>query len=146
MPVRNNTHTTLAIYWLPAVVWAVVISAVSHIPAPELEKAADAVGPVPIALDIAYHVSVFGVMGALAHWVASRHLGSHAKWSYFAPLAFAIGYGVIDEFHQSFVAGRSAAAEDVGYDSIGAVIGIAAIIAVRFALSRTKRGPTTGRS
>ena len=123
-----------------------VISAVSHIPAPELEKAADAVGPVPIALDIAYHVSVFGVMGALAHWVASRHLGLHARWSYFAPLSFAIGYGIIDEVHQSFVAGRSSTAEDVGYDSIGAVIGIAAIIAVRFALSRMKRGSTTNKT
>ncbi len=119
--------------------WAVAISAVSHIPAPEIQKAVDAV---PIALDIAYHVIVFGVMGALGYWAASRHLGQSSKWSYLAGLGFAIGYGAVDEVHQTFVSGRSSAAEDVGYDALGATVAIVAIFAVRFVSARSETRST----
>ena len=136
---QRPIYATLAIYWLPALVWAVAISAVSHIPAPEIQKAVDAV---PIALDIAYHVIVFGVMGALGYWAASRHLGQSSKWSYLAGLGFAIGYGAVDEVHQTFVSGRSSAAEDVGYDALGATVAIVAIFAVRFVSARSETRST----
>ena len=119
--------------------WAVAISAVSLIPAPEIQKAVDAV---PIALDIAYHVIVFGVMGALGYWAASRHLGQSSKWSYLAGLGFAIGYGAVDEVHQTFVSGRSSAAEDVGYDALGATVAIVAIFVVRFVSARSETRST----
>ena len=136
---QRPIYATLAIYWMPALVWAVAISAVSHIPAPEIQKAVDAV---PIALDIAYHVIVFGVMGALGYWAASRHLGQSSKWSYLAGLGFAIGYGAVDEVHQTFVSGRSSAAEDVGYDALGATVAIVAIFAVRFVSARSETRST----
>lgn len=136
---QRPIYATLAIYWMPALVWAVAISAVSHIPAPEIQKAVDAV---PIALDIAYHVIVFGVMGALGYWAASRHLGQSSKWSYLAGLGFAIGYGAVDEVHQTFVSGRSSAAEDVGYDALGAALAIVAIFAVRFVSARSETRST----
>ena len=107
---QRPIYATLAFYWMPALVWAVAISAVSHIPAQEIQKAAEVVGPMPIAMDIAYHVIVFGVMGALGYWAASRHLGQRSKWSYLVGLGFAIGYGAFDEVHQTFVAGRSSTA------------------------------------
>ena len=136
---QRPIYATLAIYWMPALVWAVAISAVSHIPAPEIQKAAEAG---PIALDIAYHVIVFGVMGALGYWAASRHLGQRSKWSYLAGLGFAIGYGAVDEVHQTFVSGRSSAAEDVGYDALGAALAIVAIFAVRFVSARSETRST----
>ena len=136
---QRPIYATLAIYWMPALVWAVAISAVSHIPAPEIQKA---VAAVPIALDIAYHVIVFGVMGALGYWAASRHLGQSSKWSYLAGLGFAIGYGAVDEVHQTFVSGRSSAAEDVGYDALGAALAIVAIFAVRFVSARSETRST----
>ena len=139
---QRPIYATLAIYWMPALVWAVAISAVSHIPAPEIQKAAEAFDAVPIALDIAYHVIVFGAMGALGYWAASRHLGQRSKWSYLAGLGFAIGYGAVDEVHQTFVSGRSSAAEDVGYDALGAAVAIVAIFAVRFVSARSETRST----
>ena len=136
---QRPIYATLAIYWMPALVWAVAISAVSHIPAPEIQKA---VAAVPIALDIAYHVIVFGVMGAVGYWAASRHLGQRSKWSYRAGLGFAIGYGAVDEVHQTFVSGRSSAAEDVGYDALGATVAIVAIFTVRFVSARSETRST----
>ena len=136
---QRPIYATLAIYWLPALVWAAAISAVSHIPAPEIQKAVDAV---PIALDIAYHVIVFGLMGALGYWAASRHLGQSSKWSYLAGLGFAIGYGAVAEVHQTFVSGRSSAAEDVGYDALGATVAIVAIFTVRFVSARSETRST----
>ena len=120
--------------------WAVSISVVSNIPAQEIQKAAATVDALPIALDIAYHVVVFGVMGVLGYWVSSLYL-RQARWSYLAALVFVIGYGVIDELHQSFVSGRSSAAEDVGYDTLGAILGLAAVFAIRFIYSRAGRNP-----
>jgi hypothetical protein len=138
--------TRLALYWVPAVVWAVAIFVVSHIPAQEIQKAAETVDAVPIALDIAYHVTVFGVMGILGYRVASLHLRAYARWSYFAALVFAIGYGVIDEVHQSFVSGRSSAAEDVGYDALGALFGLAAIFAIKIVYSKARRNLAVDRT
>jgi len=139
---QRPIYATLAFYWMPALVWAVAISAVSHIPAQEIQKAAEVVGPMPIAMDIAYHVIVFGVMGALGYWAASRHLGQRSKWSYLVGLGFAIGYGAFDEVHQTFVTGRSSAAEDVGYDALGATVAIVAIFAVRFVSARSETRST----
>lgn len=136
---QRPIYATLAIYWMPALVWAVAISAVSHIPAPEIQKAAEAF---TAALDIAYHVIVFGAMGALGYWAASRHLGQRSKWSYLAGVGFAIGYGAVDEVHQTFVSGRSSAAEDVGYDALGAALAIVAIFAVRFVSARSETRST----
>ena len=48
-------------------------------------------------------------------------------------LALSSGYGALDEFHQSFVAGRSASVEDWMADSVGALIGVLAVQAVAFA-------------
>jgi VanZ family protein len=131
--------TTLALYWVPAVVWVVAIFVVSHIPAQEIKKAAETVDAVPIALDIAYHVTVFCVMGILGYRVASLPLGAYARWSYVAAGAFAIGYGFVDEVHQSFVSGRSSAAEDVGYDTLGALFGLAAIFIIKIVYSKARR-------
>ena len=36
--------------------------------------------------------------------------------------AFAVLYGITDEFHQSFVAGRNASLLDVGFDALGSIM------------------------
>jgi VanZ family protein len=53
----------------------------------------------------------------------------------------AVGYGVSDELHQSFVAGRDADPFDVGLDAIGAAAG--ALLAYRYLLRRSRRDPGT---
>jgi len=48
-------------------------------------------------------------------------------------LVLASAYGALDEFHQSFVAGRSATVADWMADSLGALIGLLVAQAVAFA-------------
>ena len=61
------------------------------------------------------------------------HLASYAAlWTLFSwamrfrrplvALALTVGYGVVDEIHQSFVPGRDATAFDVGVDAAGAAL------------------------
>lgn len=38
--------------------------------------------------------------------------------------SFCVGFACLDEYHQSFVAGRSASLRDVGIDSIGIFVGV----------------------
>lgn len=35
-----------------------------------------------------------------------------------------VGYGILDEWHQSFVPGRTSSLSDLGLDTVGAVIGV----------------------
>ncbi len=73
-----------------------------------------------IAHFIAYAVLSFSV----ALWV-SHTSWSAAFWRYaFVVVLFAAGYGILDEFHQSFVPGRDASVFDWLADLTGAVMGI----------------------
>jgi len=74
------------------------------------------------------HIAVFGVL-ALLSYRAIKHDLTHSKATTGA-IILAIGWAIIDEFHQGFVPGRTAAALDVFIDSIG-VITILAIVQLR---------------
>lgn len=67
-----------------------------------------------------YHGTVFAILGALVY--VSVRLSFSLSWHIVAITAFviAVGYGVTDEWHQSFVSGRSADVADIGRDAIGA--------------------------
>lgn len=129
----------IASRWLPALTWAAGIFVVSHLPGNEIQKAAETVEVVPLALDIVYHVVVFAVMGLLAYRTATYHLGSQGKAPYITALGFAVGYGVLDELHQYLVPGRYPAVSDVIYDSAGAVAGLLALAALKAVLSFKRR-------
>jgi hypothetical protein len=68
------------------------------------------------------HAFAFGLLAVL-WWRALRPTGRRAL-----PIAIAIalGYGIFDEYHQSFVEGRSGTAVDVAIDSVG--IGVAGVL------------------
>lgn len=64
-------------------------------------------------------------------------------------LAFvlAIGYGAVDEYHQTFVAGRNGSPIDVGIDALGAALAVLAIrsrVGPRDSVAATER-PDRGR-
>ncbi len=71
------------------------------------------------------HVAVFAVL-ALLTYRALRHDAGHVV-ALVAVAALAVGYGALDEFHQSFVAGRNASALDVLIDTAGATVALAAL-------------------
>lgn len=46
-------------------------------------------------------------------------------------VVWAVAYGLTDEFHQSFVPGRTPAWDDIGADARGALIGVALVLILR---------------
>ncbi len=75
----------------------------------------------------AAHIVEFGILGAL--WYGYFHLSPRGRFKpTTAAFAVSVIYAVSDEVHQYFVPGRAARLYDVGFDTIGIVLGILIII------------------
>ncbi len=115
-----TSRRTRALLWLPVLVWAGVIFAFSATPNLRFAQAAD----VDFVVRKAGHMIVFGVLAVLI-WRAleSSTVGRAMMWSWLLTVA----YAATDEFHQSFTAGRHPSPVDVGIDSLGALLLLAAL-------------------
>ncbi len=74
------------------------------------------------------HLAIFAVLAWLARAAIQCWNAGNVyllRWSILA-VVFSVGYGVMDEFHQSTVPGRTASISDVGVDALGAVAAVAA--------------------
>lgn len=69
------------------------------------------------------HLPEYGGLASLWFW-ALRHWISEVGYKYSSALIITIGYGFLDEWHQTFVPGRFGSLTDVGFDGMGAVIGL----------------------
>jgi VanZ family protein len=96
--------------WLPVVVWAAVIFALSSIP-----SLSTSLGFWDTVLRKGAHLTEYAILGALL----LRALGRDAP-----ALAAGILYAASDEVHQHFVRGRHAAPVDVLIDAVGVAVGI----------------------
>ena len=95
--------------WLPVVVWAALIFAVSSI-----TSLGTGLGVWDLVLRKLAHVTEYAVLGFLLARVVT-----------IAPaLLIGVLYAVTDELHQMFVAGREGAPRDVAIDALGVAIGI----------------------
>jgi VanZ like family len=96
--------------WLPVVLWAALIFALSSIP-----QLGTGLGTWDLVLRKLAHFCEYAILGALL----LRALGREA-------LAVAVGvaYAATDELHQNFVAGRHAAFRDVAIDAAGVLAGV----------------------
>ena len=97
--------------WGPAALWAAalfVLSSRPSIPGPSFPYA-DKVG----------HLGLYGILGGLLAWGVLRS-GAAGRWRWVVLGAF---YGVTDEWHQSFVPGRTAAVDDLVADAVGVTLG-----------------------
>lgn len=79
----------------------------------------------------AAHMTEYAILAILAWWnqqawrqVFNRHNYAHA-------FLFAVVYAMTDEFHQTFVRGRSGNLTDVCIDGMGACLGLLCLAAVR---------------
>ncbi|MFH0794717.1 MAG: VanZ family protein [bacterium] len=110
-----------AIRWLPAVAWGAFIFYLSSLPQREIPRL---LFP---QQDKVMHLGLYGFLGFfLAHGMRLRRIGewSGPVWRRLAvAMVIAIIYGLSDEFHQSFVEGRSSSMVDFLFDSIGAALG-----------------------
>src|SRR5437763_8492663 len=103
--------------WLPVVVWAAVIFALSSIP-----HLSSGLGTWDTVLRKCAHVTEYAILGALL----LRAIGRETP----AFLA-ALLYAASDELHQHFVRGRHSSPVDVAIDAVGVAIGLLAWTRVR---------------
>ncbi|HSK17485.1 MAG TPA: VanZ family protein [Gaiellaceae bacterium] len=96
--------------WLPVLLWAGLIFALSSVPG-----LGTGLGTWDLALRKLAHVAEYAVLGALLQRALARE-----------PLAFVLGsgYAVTDEIHQAFVSGRQGSALDWLIDTVGVAIGV----------------------
>jgi VanZ family protein len=73
--------------------------------------------------DKLFHALAYAVVGAAAAWPTLRRRGGWGPAAFVESFLLAAGYGVLDEWHQSFVPGRSATLSDVVADAVGAALG-----------------------
>lgn len=140
-------------YWLPVVIWMCLIFSASsdtksvqhtdgmlvrllrflhvELTTPQLEATRWIVRK-------GAHMTEYAVL-ALLLWRAIRSSNPVREWSAktaAVALGICVAYAATDEFHQSFVKGRSASPLDVAIDTAGA---LAALALVAFAIHRRRR-------
>ena len=119
-------------HWLPALAWAAFIFFLSH----QSEPPGSGLGP-----DYVGHFLLYGVLSLTLVWGMTRGW----KATLTVPAIFVIWsiatvYGALDEWHQSFVPGRTSSWSDLMVDSLAALLLAAAIF---YFLRRRRR--TTSR-
>jgi VanZ family protein len=96
--------------WLPVVVWAAVIFALSSVP-----SLSTGLGTWDTVLRKGAHVTEYAILGALLYRALKREVPA---------LAAGIAYAATDELHQHFVRGRHASPVDVAIDALGVTLGM----------------------
>jgi len=104
------TRSRALTVWLPVLLWAAVIFAVSSIP-----SLSSGLGVWDTVLRKCAHVTEYAVLGALLYRALEREAPA---------LAAGIAYAATDELHQHFVRGRHASPIDVGIDAVGVALGM----------------------
>jgi VanZ family protein len=119
------------LYWMPAIVWIGLIFLLSNTPSSgidEVKKGPLALLPPTVASvatsSLLVHPLEFGVLAVLIYRLLASYKSLALRYVIIFTLLVTIGYGALDEFHQSFVQGRSSTLADVGLDTIGAIIGV----------------------
>ncbi len=69
------------------------------------------------------HFCMFGLLGLALSHVAKGSDSSLDKKALFSIMFIALGFGILDEFHQTFVLNRSADITDIFVDGVGALAG-----------------------
>lgn len=105
-------------YWLPAIVYCTVIFVQSSYPVPYKI-------PQFHFSDKLMHVIAYAILGALICRAASSVKRWHNRWGilFLISAVAATAYGLSDEWHQSFVDGRSSELSDLIADFVGSLAG-----------------------
>jgi VanZ family protein len=112
--------------WLITVFWMVVIFSFSAQPHSG-EITAHYFGAFNMFMRKSGHVCEYAILFTLFRWSLAGHFGNFQKLSrkalYLsaAALLLTVTYAATDEWHQSFVPGRSACVSDVFVDTLGGV-------------------------
>ncbi len=70
------------------------------------------------------HFTEYLLLAVLSYPILRYHVPMGTQRSYLLAWAFCVLYAISDEWHQSLIPGREAAALDVGIDAVGAAVGL----------------------
>lgn len=126
--------TTFGRYWAPVIICMLGIYLVSNATSSTLGQAKESSGILPdfianvLTSQYFLHPLEFGVLSALIYRLLRSYSAIQVRVAVTGALTWAIAYGVLDEVHQSFVAGRQSTLSDLGLDTAGAITAIALIL------------------
>lgn len=112
--------------WLPPLVWAGLIFFISNQPKETFQK----LGFTGQALSVGGHLIVYFVLMILLVLALRASTNLSNKQVYLVAFLIVAIYGLSDEYHQSFVPGRTPTLEDWLVDLIGA--GLAMLVLLRW--------------
>jgi VanZ family protein len=118
MPSNSPSPTTIALRLLPAIVCMGIIYLLSD--QPTLPQIPSVSGRITSVIG---HFTVYFVLAVLLWWALGMFSLS-PRQRYLIAFAIAVLYGVSDEWHQSFVPGRTPDLLDIVTDAIGAATGL----------------------
>lgn len=118
---KKEQQKNIVFYWLPVFLWCVLIYYLSSIP----DLRSEFPNSIDYILRKISHITEYAVLVFLFFRATSLYIGK--KRSIFYAVLFAFTFALTDEYHQSFVAGRSGNAVDVTIDSMGIFLSVFAI-------------------
>ena len=108
-------------YWLPVMVWAVLIFILSSIPNLKTGLKEDYILR-KIAHMVEFGILTFLLLRAIRLDKSAQGRSASGGKAIIFAVIIALFYALTDEYHQSFVFGRQCSFKDVGIDSIGILI------------------------
>lgn len=85
------------------------------------------------------HFTIYLCLGSVSVSLCNEYLPEKSLKCISIAEAICVSYAFSDEFHQSFIPGRSAELSDVFVDSAGALSGILLVVFIMFLLKRLKK-------
>jgi MYXO-CTERM domain-containing protein len=126
-PRASRDRILTLVSWLAVFAWAGVIFRFSSLPATQ----------VPHGNPVLAHFVEYALFGALLCLALSRSMAPRdALW---AAVLIASAYAVTDELHQHFVPGRTPDVGDWSIDTLGAIAGATAVMALALWARRRRR-------
>jgi VanZ family protein len=105
--------------WLPALLLMAAIFTFSSMPASRLPF----FGDLDFLLKKSGHAIGYAMLGLAYYYALPTRLRSGYRWA--VALLMAVLFALSDEYHQSFVEGRTSTLRDVGIDSVSAAVALA---------------------
>jgi len=103
---------------VPALAMMTAIFVLSAMPASKIPT----FGPYDVYLKKVGHAIGYGLLGVSYYYALPTRFPRFARWS--MALGLSLGFALSDEFHQSFVSGRTASIRDVAIDGVGAFLAL----------------------
>jgi len=104
--------------WIPALVMMSAIFVLSALPASRIPT----FGPYDVYFKKVGHAIGYGLLSVSYYYALPTRLPRFVRW--WMALGLSLGFALSDEFHQSFVTGRTASLRDAAIDVLGAFLAL----------------------